>query len=314
MEKALEFKLNGKLNNWNDIAFNGITLKSFYRKNIKGKNKIECWLKVLILIDSFYRNKNNKDRSFFVSTSAIYKTLKGYGNEYHFRTIQKAIAKLVAMNFIRKEDYPADEEELHLNPKNKHLRRRKLIPNTELINEYLSVYDEDDLLLRALAEKDPRKKLIYKRPYSYVKNIVEKYKSYVDKVKRKAYHSVNEMFSYWCVKKSSKYFSISKLVKKFIPSCLEDRQEKANKALISKASDKGIITEDMVLAYQDGSEYMTTDEMKELIGWKVPKEYIKYLESAGYEINFHGYITGYHKRYKTRGFERLDISDGWEEL
>lgn len=317
----MAFKIKSRLSKWdNHVAFHGNTLNTFYRppsKATKGKKeqkskykgKIECWLKVLIIIVSFFMSIKNDGlkRNYFVSTSAIHKSLLNYGCTYNIRTVQRAINKLIKWELISKEAYPATPEELKLNPKNHHLRRRKLVPNMDLIKLYLNVYDEEDLLITSLPKKHPLRKLMYKRPYSYVEKITEKFNEYTDNGNRsKPYKDENEMFAYWVIKYSSKYFDTSKMIEKFIPESLDNRQERANEAAISKASSKGVLTFEELQYYVNNIDMMFDEEKHHIVGYKVPNELRNQVIKLGYQINKNGFISGFLNIYRTQGFESID--------
>lgn len=321
MEKTTEE--TAKMNNYPGLAFHGTTFNDYYRpKKVtmrpgKGNHKkkmikvfeseVASWVKQLFLIDSWIRNKQNDNRPYFVSTVGVMETLKGYGNDYSLRTIQKNLHKLEDMGFIKIVPFPASEEELKVNPNNKHLHRRKLLPDIDKINEYISVFDEDDKILKNLPDRDPRKKLIRQRPYSYVgehEEIIEsKYKEYTEAkdglTRRKPYRNPKELLIYWARKVSSKYYNVDGLTKKFIPTSLDNQQEVVDKASISKASPKGIIDEYMVRCYQDNIDDMDDSEAYSLIGWKAPpqEDQIKRLEEIGYEIK-NGFIKAFKRPKK----------------
>lgn len=311
MKKIDISKLKKKLKNWDEnVLFHGATLNSFFRpKMTKKQRKIECWIKELIMITSFYLDNRMKDKDFFVSTTAIHEKLLKYGNTYCRRTVEKGLKLLENMGLITIEPFPATEQEMLLNPQKTHSRRRKLIPNLEKIFEYLCVYDEDDELLKSLPDKHPLKKLVYKRPYSYVKNIEKKYAEYTTKGEKKPYSNSAEMHIYWCLKYSKKYFNVSQLVNKYMPNNLQNNlQERIDEAYISKASPYGVLDSDQIVYLQDGKGYLEAEDYLAFIGWKVSNEDIKYLEPLGYSINPKGFITGWNKpqtEYKAQGWELL---------
>lgn len=302
MSKVDKFKLRGKLKNYDEnVVFHGITIKSFYRPFSRAKIgtkwtkiKIECWIKCLFMIILFYLDKRFYDKSFYVSNSAIRDALNEYGNNYHLRTIQKAIKKLQAMDLVKIQSYPATDEELKINPNNHHSRRRVLVPNFDLILKCLNVYDKEDPILKELPDKHPLKKLIYKRPCSYVKEIESKCEEYMNE-RRTPYSNSNEMFAYFIRTKSSKYYDISNLFNKFIPENLESKQEKVDKAMINRAkkSKTGFISKSELDYYTDNQTSMSDIDMSELIGRKVSEEYKKQVRTLGYAYNKNGVITSY---------------------
>lgn len=310
MSKVDKFKLRGKLKNYDEnVVFHGITIKSFYRPFSRAKFgrkwikiKIECWIKCLFMILLFYLDNRFEEKYFYVSNSAIKEALNGYGNKYHLRTIQKAIKKLVAMNLIRIESYPATAEELKLNPNNHHSRRRVLIPNFDLILKCLNVYDKEDPILKELPDKHPLKKLIYKRPCSYVKEIEDKCKEYMNE-RRTPYSNSTEMFAYFVKIKSAKYYDVSNLFNKYLPENLESKQEKVNKALIKRAdsSKSSFILKSELDYYTENYLSMSDSEMEELIGRRVAEEYIKQIRALGY-ADRNGTIISYKRPNSNVGF------------
>lgn len=318
VEQEIEFV---KLNKYPELAFHGETFEDFYRpKKLatrpgKGNHKkklvkiyesgIASWIKQLFLIDSFVRNEDNDHRPYFVSTKSQLRTLNGFGNDYSLRTIQDNLVKLEKMGFIKILPFPASEEELKVNPKNHHLNRRKLLPDLEKINKFISVFDEDDQILKDLPKRDPRKKLIRQRPYSYIGlkgRVAEaKYKEYTEPKqgvqRRKPYRNPKEMLIYWARKVSSRYYNVDGLTRKFIPTSLDDIQEVVDKASILRASSKGIVDEDTVRCYQDNIDHLTDEEAAVLIGWKAPPKFMRRLEYIGYTVS-KGVITAFRRREK----------------
>ncbi len=317
-----EIKTPGK---YPEIAYHGITFDQWNRptslmlrpglNNHKNKmvkiyeSNIGVAEKVLFMIDRFYRNVDNKGKDYFVSTTGILKTLNKYGFTYCRRTVQNAINKLAKYNLISIESYPATEDELAINPKNHHLKRRKLIANIELINKYISVFDEDDSILKELPDRHFLKKVIKKRPYSLVGNknevINKKYEDYQKNItRRKLYNSPKEMLIHWSYRVSRRYYNQG-LTLKFIPTNLDNMQEVVDKACASKVSSKGIIDIDILKAYEDNINEMTKEQREVLIGWKAPPEFHKALFEIGYLVSSNGLINGLTGIYKTQGFDKL---------
>lgn len=308
-----------------DIAYHGITFEQWNRptsimlrpgkNNHKNKmvkiyeSSIGVAEKVLFMIDRFYRNIDNKGKDYFVSTTGILKTLNKYGFNYCRRTVQNAINKLAKYNLISIVPYPATEDELAINPKNHHLKRRKLIANLELINKYISVFDEDDRILKELPDRHFLKKIIKKRPYSLVGSENEviniKYEDYQINIKRrKLYNSPKDMLTHWSFIVSSRYYNQG-LTRQFIPTNLDNVQEVVDKAEISKVSSKGIIDINIFTAYKDNIDEMTREQREVLIGWKAPPEFQKALSEIGYVVSSKGFITGLTGVIKTQGFDTL---------
>ena len=322
-EDASKFQM---AEDYSGIVFHGASFKNYYRPHSievrqgKGNHKkkkikiyrssIPCWVKLLFLIDSFNRYLPHNQAPYFVSNSAILETLNGYGNTYVKRTIEKAVAKLEQEGFINLLPYPASEEELKVNPKNKHLHRRKLLPDIDKINTYISIFDEEDPLFKELPDRSPIKKIVRQRPYSYIgenQEVIEaKFNEYTADengvLRRKPYKNSKELFTFWCMTVSSKYYNADSLTKKFIPTNLDNQQEVVDKASISKASSKGILDIHMIRTYQENLDALTDAEASNLVGWKAPPNdppSIRVLHNMGYEVDSKGFIKSF-KRLKKK--------------
>ena len=206
--------------------------------------------------------------------------------------------------------YPASEEELKVNPKNKHLHRRKLLPDIKKINKYISIFDEDDSIFKELPDRDPLKKLVRQRPYSYIGEnqevIEEKFNEYTADengvLRRKPYKNPKELFTFWCMTVSSKYYNVDSLTKDFIPTSLDNQQEVVDRASINKASSKGVLDVYMIRTYQENLDKLTDEEASNLVGWKAPPNdpvSIRALNHMGYEVNSKGFIKSF-KRPKSK--------------
>lgn len=325
------FKLKSNMKNWDkNIVLHGVSMNDFFRAGVPGlqqkleelsknskKNKskkafIPCWVKVTFMIHQFYLDTRiqQSQADFFVSTSAIYKRLNGYGNTYCLRTVQKSIAKAKAYGVIREEKFEATEEEKALHPDIDHLyaKRRKLIPNLAMIEDLISIYDEkEDIIMAHLPAKDPLKKLIRSRPYSSVKNIEAKYKLYTKPgTRRKPYSDSTGMFMTWVMNISNKYYRTDKLTKKFIPTTLENEQELVDEAYIQRASQKSTLSEEEIEL--TGSIELNEEIASIFNGYHVPSEHREYLREKGFSIKSNGIINGWKRKsreYITNGFETL---------
>lgn len=302
------------------VLFHGAKMSTFFqpliqKSGISKRGKIEIWLKVLFLIVDFYLKNSSKDHDFFVSTKAICNKLNAYGNNYHIRSIQKAIEKCVKLGLISKVPYPATEEELVLNPRNQHLRRRKLIPDMNKIKEFLNVYDGQDKILKSLPKKHPLKKLIYKRPFSYTEKIEDKYNEYTTTCStRRPYKNVKEMYVYWCIYYSDKYFDCSQIVSKFKPTNIQNNiQERVDEAFVSKTSHRGTITSATVSYLADGLSYLDPDEYYNMIGWKVPSELVPAAKKIGFEVTNRNFIASWTNPVKHRAANISEIQNSMHD-
>lgn len=340
----MAFKLKSKMKFWDKtIHAHGTTMNDFFRAGVlTPRQKVEaleaerksgfdseekkrtkrktnfversthvpCWVKVTFLIHQFYLSEKNKGKDYFVSTSSIQEKLKGYGNTYQIRTIQKSIAKAKALGLIRQEKFEATEAEKALHPDNDHLyaKRRKLIPNMAMIEDLISIYDEqDDIIMAHLAPKDPLKKLIRARPYSSDKTIEKKYKLYTRPgTRRKPYSDSTGMFMTWVMNVSSRYYNTESITKQFIPTTLENEQELVDEAYAVRSSDKNVLKDSDVEFLEELD--LRTDTAEFFIGCYVPKEHRDTLKSIGFCIKSNGIINDWKKKsnvYTTNGFETL---------
>lgn len=328
---TMAFKLKSNMKNWDkNIHLHGLTMNDFYRAGVPGlhekleelsknskKNKskkgyIPCWVKVTFMIHQFYMDTRNqkKQADYFVSTRSIHERLKGYGNTYCLRTIQKSIAKAKAYGLIREEKFEATEEEKALHPDEDKLYagRRKLIPNLAMIEDLISIYDEkDDIIMAHLPAKDPLKKLIRCRPYSNVKNIEDKYKLYTKPgTRRKPYSDSTGMYMTWVMNTSSKYYRTDKLTNKFIPTTLDNEQELVDKAYILRANQKYTLSDDEIELI--GTIELDVEKASIFNGYYVPSKYRESLQEKGFSIKSNGIINGWKRKsreYTTNGFETL---------
>ncbi len=314
------FKLKNNMQFWNKyVAFHGETMNDFYRprKQTKYKTrkktyrykfgKIECWIKVQIMIISFYMSNDaiKKGLSFFMMGETIHERLLNYGNTYDVSTVYKGIKTGIRLGFFKEEkitehDGTSDESFFH----------RKLISNWETIEYVMNIYDEDDVYIKNLEETDPTaavliKKFIRKRPYSLTKGIEDKCKTYTENgSRRKPYKNSTEMFVNWTLKVSSKYYYSNKLTLKFIPDSLKNRKEVISKSFANQASPYGRISKADIETF----EAVGIEDPFNYVGWKVPDALEVRAQKLGFELSRKGFIQRYHspKKYETGGFQTID--------
>lgn len=309
------FQLKNKMSSWNEyVAFHGETMNEFYRprretkyKTRKGKyrymfGKIECWIKVNIMIISFYMSNSaqEKNLSFFMMGKTIHEKLLNYGNTYDVSTVYKAIKLGIKLGFFKEEkivehDGSSDESYFH----------RKLIPNRDMIEYVMNIYDEKDPYFMALEATENKtaeeikddltraallKKFIRKRPYSYTKGIETKYQDYTEHgSRRKPYRNSTEMFVYWTMKVSSKYYYSKKMTIKFIPESLKNRKEALSASWVNQASPYGRLKEADIETF----EAVGIEDPHNYVGWKVPNDLQNRAIKLGFILNKHGFIQKY---------------------
>ena len=329
-QKVDVFKLKNNMEFWNKyVAFHGETMNDFYRprkqtmyktrkKRMRYKfGKIECWIKVQIMVISFYMSNDavKKGLNFFMMGQTIHERLLNYGNKYDISTVYKGIKMGLELGFFTEEkitehDGSSDESYFH----------RKLLPNWDTIEYVMNIYDMNDPYLVALKEKEGKSaeqikkdkrtlslltKFIKKRPYSLTKGIENKCKEYTENgSRRKPYKNSTEMFVNWTMKVSSKYYYSNKLTLKFIPDSLKNRKEVLSKAFANYASPYGRISKDDIETF----EAVGVVDPFNYVGWKVPNALEERALKLGFELNKKGFIQSYRnpKKYDTGGFETLD--------
>ncbi len=322
-EKKDVFKIKNNMQHWNKyVCFHGETMNDFYRprkktmyktrkKKMRFKfGKIEGWIKVQVMIISFYMSEDviKKGLNFFMMGKTIHERLCNYGNDYDISTIYKGIKTGIYLGFFTEEritehDGSSDESYFH----------RKLIPNWDTIEYVMNIYDEDDVYIKHLEETDPKaakliKKFIRKRPYSITKGIENKCKEYTeDGSRRKPYKNSTEMFVNWTLKVSSKYYYSNKLTIKFIPESLKNRKEVISKSFANQASPYGRISKADIETF----EAVGVEDPFNYVGWKVPDALEDRAIKLGFELSKKGFIQSYavpkkKKQYQAAGFETLD--------
>lgn len=311
---AEKFKIKSKLEKWdNNVVFHGESFNSFFRarrltKRRTQKNnivfkfgKIECWIKVAMLVHSFYMSKENQknDKKFYMTGNTIKERLNEYGNRYDRSTIYKAINTCKELGLFSISTINDETSEA--------LDYRQIEIKSDVMNKVLNIYSLNDEYILNLEKQNMHharliRKLVKKRPYSYTKDIDSKYDNY-SKEERKRYRNSTEMFVYWTQKVSSRYYYSNKITQKFIPGSLDSRKEKIKESYIAKASPYDTIHEEDIASielYGTLPDYTYT-------GWYVPEE-LRARASTIFDITAKGYITDLKKpkvKYAAAGFETL---------
>lgn len=241
-------KNNNKAKNKKYQEFNahGEKLEDFLADKDSSFEKVELWIKYLSYVLYWYFKHPNQ--TFFVSHKTTIKYFKSCGCKCTLRGIQEAVRICKELNLINVEY--ADEKKSEAINKAKWVYR-KITLNWKEIYKYFSCFDEDSKIFKALPSKDRHKKLIRKRPCSYIKNKRKIYEHYLKELGLRRYTSENTMFYDFVYTNSRKYYGTSNLTHDKIPAHLINIQERADSELIALADklnqDKQVILKDIGL-------------------------------------------------------------------
>lgn len=330
-----------KMERWDDnVRFNGINLDDFYRPNRRiGKRSIEAYIKVLFLIVSFKLNNSTKEKDFFVSTRKLLRVLtferykdskgqdkvRGYGNDYCIKTIQRAIRTLEDLELIYVEKNPLKKSQM-LNPNE--YWNRKLHPNMEAIKELLNVYSDEDQFIKKYASNVALrqimndtsipeelkgeasikrielymlqlKKIVRKRPYSYIEKIEDKYKEYEKEGLNIGYNNASDMISYFILKTTSKY-SVVRMFEKYIPASLKEQQKLIDAAYKKNAVPYGELSKEDLVRIKMLNEPDAHAQIDRFKGYKVPGYLQEEFKALGALISDDGFIVRYSQPYVLR--------------
>ena len=249
------------------------------------------------MIIKWYITKANSNRIYFKSTKTIQKELNDeYGNSYCIRTIQKGIRTCEELELINVEMAPIKKSEM-INP-NDYINR-KITINFDKVNKLLSVYDLAlDPIYNTLPKRNRLKKFIRKRPFSYYKNVEEKYKEYSNGG-RKAYTNSTELFSTFAYEVTSKFFGINRVIRKHIPACLVNKERMIEEALNAKPHESqfGTLTQEDLDYFKCLKNKGNSKELESLIeaslGWWAPPELRDDYLDLGFKISPRGTLTEY---------------------
>lgn len=209
---------------------------TYQAKAVEANNKYsktELWLLVLFLIVDWYLvHEPKKKRPFAWRYSTIQKTLAHYGYYCTIDGIQEALRVLKDLDLI-KVVYPrnndgsimtrAEWEANGHNPK-KYVYRTIYIKWGKLY-KYLSIYTPNDAVFKRLGigAKSRLKKLIFKRPMSFINQAV--FKRAKEEVMHESYKTSNEMFFGFISEYSTKYYNPTNKLKLNVPEHLIDLQK-----------------------------------------------------------------------------------------
>lgn len=199
----------------------GTSLKNFLTRSRPGKEKIECCVKILILIHQFYDDPTIVDelghhKPFFVSTTSLHKRLATAGSDYSLRWVQKCLNKLQNEGLISIENYRWVKDESN---KNHHIKRN-IYMNMDKVHKLLSIYSEDDPAFKVLPKRSILRKIVRKRPYGYIDSIEDKF----DASEKVNSHSAYEYLAWFVATTTAKY-SKHNLFNKYKPKNITNLQK-----------------------------------------------------------------------------------------
>lgn len=264
----------------------------------------------------------------------------GFGNSYCKKTIYRAYNTLEALELITIE-YRKSKAKRRAEALSKGLEYndddfipyRTIKLNYEAVRELYNVYDVNDPYLtdyatslalkqaealvskKMLAEEDAGqyvidktelylfqlRKIIQKRPYSYVEKINDKYNEYKEKglVKGK-YNDANEMFIYYIHTYCRKYSNVNNFFKKYLPNYLQNAQKLADKEYMKNASPYGELTKEDLERIRKMTPKEAEIYVNKLKGYYVSDELWKAAEKLHIRISDNRIIDYY------------DINVGWQ--
>lgn len=276
----------------------GTSLKNFLTRSRPGKEKIECCVKILILIHQFYDDPTIVDevgnhKPFFVSTTSLHKRLSQAGSEYSLRWVQKCLNKLQNEGLIIVENYKWVKDESN---KNHHIKRN-IYMNMDKVHKLLSIYSEDDPAFKELPKRSILRKIVRKRPYGYIDSIEDKFDA-SDKVNS---HSSYEYLAWFVATTTAKY-SKHNLFNKYKPKNITNLQKYVDERFVK--ADRPIAVDLLDVKYLEElhnkvsrSKKMLPKLIKEarkLIGLSVfEKSLVERLEPLGYILNDRSEIISY---------------------
>lgn len=346
-----------------NIRHMGCDSNSFYQRNRPYQRNIECYIKVFFLILDFFFSLSNKGKDFFISTSTIYKVLTkkevkdkdgnikytGYGNNYSYKTVQRAIAILNALNLITIVYNPVKKSDM-INPNE--YWNRKIYPNMDVIKELLNIYSEEDPFINSYAKALANKfeiekysntktvykkrskslegkleytdmtrddlfhlfktqllKIIRKRPYSYIEQIEAKFNEYKEKGINQGYNNAEEMFLYHSYKITSKYVYV-KTFKKYIPNHLINKQAKIDSSFRNDAILKGELNDEDIVRIKTMSLPDAKNLIEHLKGFVIPNRFLKIVKDLHIL-----YVIKDGKYYITKlDEEAIEWNGGWKKI
>ena len=276
-----------------EYMFMGSRLNDFYYDH-PGKAVTPSWIKQLMYVISFYldnrRNKKGSDehQDFFMATSTVRAAINKLSKrDYCMRTIEKNWNKLEEEGFIKIEWNPI-KKSASFDKKNWHNRIIKL--NMDFVNQYLSIYSEDDPKYKDLPKRCRIKKFVKARPISYIGNnneaVIAKFKQYKEAGINKGYDNATDMVYKFADVATKKYQSINKLTNIYTPQFLVSQEEKVKKRIDSMPASYAELTEDDLLYLE---HLFKTNQ-------------VKYIEQALELVNKCKVILDYKQRFKDIGF------------
>lgn len=248
-----------QLKSINGLNFLGTKWEEFLSPARASKEKVECWVKVYTSIFYFYMNPKNENKEFFVSNGTILEKLnKGCGNNYHIRTIQKAIRtiedlKLGTVSF---------EKEYKDNGKIRGIKRIVKLDMKKAF-EIFGCMNFEQPIFKNLNKRERLKKIIRKRPFALTKALESAF-DFCKNVAHKSIQSVNELIVSFVHEVSRKYFCVEKMFKDFKPQSVMSDQEKIDSFYYKEDTGEIVnyITEDEVEYLEKNYHYKSFNSSK----------------------------------------------------
>lgn len=248
----------------------------------------------------------------------------GFGNSYCKKTIYRSFDTLEALELITIEYRKTKAERmaeaaskgLDFNPDD-FTPYRIIKLNYEAVRELYNVYDINDPWLtdyattialkqaeslvekKMLAEENAGqyvidktelylfqlRKIVQKRPYSYVEKINDKYTEYKEKgLVNGKYNDANEMFIYYIHTYCRKYSNVNKFFNKYLPNYLQNAQKVADKEYMKNASPYGELTKEDLERIRKMTPSEAKSYVDKLKGYYVSDELWKAAEKLNIRI------------------------------
>lgn len=214
-----------KTKKYEDFKAHGEKLQDFIADKGSKYQKVELWIKFLSYVLYWYFKHPNQ--TFFVSHKTTIKYFKACGCDCTLRGIQEAVRICKELDLI-KVTYADTKKTESVNP-DKWIYR-KITLNWRNIYKNFSVYDKDSKTYKELKAKSRLKKLINKRPCSYVKMNSLIFQKAKEELGDRKYQNEMQMFTGFVYTISSKYYNITKYNHR--PAHLINIQEKADAEIL----------------------------------------------------------------------------------
>ena len=318
------------LNMFADWAFSGDN------KDKEDKDKSPFYFSTKRILEVLNTKKNIKENGY---KDELDMNASGFGNDYCDKTIRRGYKTLEALELITIEYRKSKAERmaeaaskgLEFDP-DEFVPYRTIKLNYEAVRELYNVYDVNDPYLtdyattialkqaealvekKMIAEEDAGqyvidktelyllqlRKIVQKRPYSYVEKINDKYTEYKEKglVKGK-YNNANEMFIYYINTYCRKYSNVNNFFNKYLPTYLQNAQKVADKEYMKNASPYGELTKEDLERIRKMTPSEAKSYVDKLKGYYVSDELWKTAEKLHIRIS------------DNRVIDYNNINEGW---